>query len=77
MLQALKHNNSSTYEQSKTYKPGISLTRRKTSSILGDLVTEVAVNQEVKICGGPKQGGYSTSAEAVDDFILNTHTWQN
>ena len=73
-FQTLKHNNSSTYEQSKTYKMGISWTRRKISSISGDLVTEVAVNREVKICGGPKRGGYSISVEAVDDFILNIHT---
>ena len=73
-FQTLKHNNSSTYEQSKTYKMGISWTRRKISSISGDLVTEVTVNRDVKICGGPKRGGYSISVEAVDDFILNIHT---
>ena len=45
VLQALKHNNSSTYEQSKIYRLGISLTRRKISSIPGDLVAEVTVNR--------------------------------
>ena len=42
-------------------------------TITGDLVTEVTVNRELKICGGPMHGGYSTSVEAIDDFILNTH----
>ena len=34
-----------------------SLTRRKLSTIPGDLVTEVTVNREVKIRGGPLRGG--------------------
>ena len=34
----------------------------------GDLVTEVTVNQEVKI-----GGGYSTSIETLDNFFFNTH----
>ena len=50
-----------------------SLPGRKFSSIPGDLVTEVTVNQEVKIRGSPMRDGYSTSVEAVGDFILNTH----
>ena len=50
-----------------------SLTRRKLSTIPGDLVTEVTVNREVKIRGGPLRGGYSTFVEAFDDFILNTY----
>ena len=53
---------------------GASLTGRKFSTIPGDLVTEVTVNREVKIRGGPMRGGYSTSIEAVDDFILSTHS---
>ena len=72
-LQALKQKTISPYEQSKTCKMGASLTRRKFSTVPGDLVTEVTVNREVKNCSGPKRGGNSTSLEAVDDFILNTH----
>ena len=52
---------------------GASLTGRKFSAIPGDLVTEVTVNREVKIRCGTMQDGYSTSVEAIDDFILNTH----
>ena len=52
---------------------GASLTGRKFSTFPGDLVTEVTVNREVKIRGGLMRGGYSTSVETVDDFILNTH----
>ena len=73
-LQRLQVENSPAYEQLKTYGMGASLSGRKFSTIPGDLVTEVTVNREVKIRGGPMRGGYSTSAEAVDDFVLNTHS---
>ena len=72
-LQALKQKEISPYEQSKTCKMGASLTWRKFSTVPGDLVTEVTVNREVKNRSDPKRGGNSTSLEAVDDFILNTH----
>ena len=72
-LQALKHKHFSAYEQLKTYGMGASLTGRKFSTFPGDLVTEVTVNREVKIRSGLMRGGYSTSIETVDDFILNTH----
>ena len=42
-------------------------------TIPGDLVKEITVNWEVKIGGGPMRGDYSTSVEAVNGFILNTH----
>ena len=72
-LQSLKHNNSSAYKPFKIYRMGASLTRREFSTIPGDLVTEITVNQEAMIRGGLMRGGYSTSVKAVDDFILNTH----
>ena len=72
-LQALKQKFFSAYEQLKTYGIRATLTGRKFSTIPGDLVTEVTVNQEVKIRDSPMRGGYSTSVETVDDFILNTH----
>ena len=53
---------------------GASLTGRKFSTIRGDLVTEVTVNQEVKTRGGPMRDGYNTSVEDADDFILSTHS---
>ena len=58
---------------------GASLTGRKCSTIPGDLVTETTVNREVKIRGGggggggAMRGGYSTSQEAVNNFVMNTH----
>ena len=70
-LQTLKHNSSSTYIQLKTYQMGAGLTGRKLSTFPGDLDTEVTINPEVKIHGGPC--GYSKSLETVDDFKLNTH----
>ena len=39
----------------------------------GDLVTEVTINREVKVRGGPVIGGYSTSVDADIDFVLNSH----
>ena len=69
LLFAFSHQNYSRYLTIITS----SLTGRKFSTIPGDLVTEVTVNQEVNICGGLMQGGYSTSVETVDDFIFNSH----
>ena len=45
----------------------------KFSTILVDLVNEVAISREVKVKGGPMRGGYSTSSDAENDFILNSH----
>ena len=56
---------------------GVSLTGRKFSTIREVLVTENTVNQEVKIRGGLMRGGYRTSLEARNDFILNTYAWEN
>lgn len=52
---------------------GASLTVKNFSTIPGDLITEMTVKRDVKIRGGPMRGGYSTSLEATDDFVLNTH----
>ena len=40
---------------------------------MADLVSEVTVNQEVKLCDIPMWGGYSTSVEVADNLILNTY----
>ena len=37
------------------------------------MVTEVTINREVKVRGGPMRGGYSTTIDAENDFILNSH----
>ena len=43
-IQALKHNNSSTYEQLKAYGIGASLTGRKFWTIPGDAATDFTIN---------------------------------
>ena len=42
-------------------------------TIPGDLVTEITINREVKVRGEPMRGGYSTSFDAENDFLLNSH----
>ena len=39
------------------------------STIHGDLITEVTVNRQVKVRGGPMMGGYITSDKTNDAFI--------
>ena len=41
-------------------------------TIQGDLVTEVTISRTVKVRGGPMRGGYSTSFDAENDFVLNS-----
>ena len=36
----------------------------------GDLVTEVSTDRKVKVCRGLMKGGYSTSFDAGNDFVL-------
>ena len=43
------------------------------STIPGDLLTEVTINKEVKVCGGLMSRGYSGSFDAENDFVLNSH----
>lgn len=47
--------------------------RSSTSTIHGDLITETTINREVKVRGGPMQGGYSNNEEAMDTFIKTSH----
>ena len=35
--------------------------------------SEVTINREVKVRGGPMRGGCSTSFDAENDFVLNSH----
>ena len=57
----------------KTFGLVASLSGNKFSTIPGDLVNEVTINREVKVKGGPMRGGCSTSIDAENDFILNSH----
>ena len=52
---------------------GGSLSGGPFSSVHGDYITEVTINREVKVRGGPLQGGYSTSLKAEDNFIKTSH----
>ena len=42
-------------------------------TIPGDLVNVVTINREIKVWVGPLRGRYSTSFEAENDFVLNSH----
>ena len=50
-----------------------SLSRNKFLTIPADLVNEETINGEVTVRGGPMSGGYSTSIDAENGFILNSH----
>ena len=52
---------------------GASLSRNKSLSIPEDLVNEETINGEVIVRGGPMSGSYSTSTDAENSFILNSH----
>ena len=56
---------------------GAGLSRNIFLTIPGDLVNEEAINREVIVRGGPMSGGYSTSVDAENDFILNSHILAN
>ena len=61
------------FSDSKILVLGASLSRNKFFAIPGDLINEETINREVIVRGGPMNGGYSTSIDAEDDFILNSH----
>ena len=58
--------NLSAYKDLQAYGIGATI------SIPRDLVTEATINREVKVHGGPMRGGYSTSFDAENDFVLNS-----
>ena len=43
------------------------------STIHGDLINETTINREMKVRGGPMQGGFSTDEKAVDSFVKTSH----
>ena len=52
---------------------GASLRGSKFSTIPRDLVNEETINREVNVRAGTMIGGYITSFDAENDFILNSH----
>ena len=52
---------------------GASLSRNRFLTIPEDLVNEGTINREVIVRGRPMSGGYSTSIDAENDFILDSH----
>ena len=72
-LTNLSSKNPSAYKDLQTYDIGASLSGKRFSTIPGDLVTEVTINREVKIRGWPMRGEYSTSFDAENYFVLNSH----
>ena len=52
---------------------GASFSRNKFLTIPRDLVNEETINKEVIVRDGPMRGGYSTSIDAENDLILNSH----
>ena len=63
----------SVYKDFQIYGIGASLSGIKFFTMPGDLGTEVTINREVKVPGGPMRGGYSTNFDAENDFVLNPH----
>ena len=52
---------------------GGSLKGQTFSTILGNLITEVTIKQEVRVCGGPMMGRYITLDKANDAFVKTSH----
>ena len=52
---------------------GGSRTGDKFSVKHGDLIIETPVNREVKVLGGPMQGGCSTDLDAMNIFVKNSY----
>ena len=72
-LADIKFNRRDVWNDLKVNGFGGSLSGKPFSTIHGDLITETTVNREVKVKGGPTQGGYSTSEQATDAFIKTSH----
>ena len=51
----------------------VSLSGNKFLTIPGDLINKATIGGEVNVRGAPRSGGYSTSIDAGNDFILNSH----
>ena len=72
-LQDIKMNNKEAWDDLSQNGFGGSLSGEPFSTIHGDLITETTINREVKVRGGPMQGGYSTNEKATDTFVKTSH----
>ena len=72
-LTNLHQTNPAAWQDLKENGFGGSLSGGPFSTVHGDFITEVTVNREVKVRGGPMQGGFSTSLKAEDTFIKTSH----
>ena len=72
-LADIKFNRRDVWDDLKVNGFGGSLSGKPFSTIHGDLIIETTVNREVKVKGGPMQGGYSTSEQAADALIKTRH----
>ena len=52
---------------------GGSVAGKQYSNIHGNLITETAINRDVKIRGGPMQGELCTDEKVVDNFVKTNH----
>ena len=72
-LQNVKRNLKDAWDDLVQNGFGGSMSGKPFSTIHGDLITEITINREVKVRGGPMQGGYSTSEQTTDTFIKTSH----
>ena len=52
---------------------GGSITGKPFSTEHGDYMIETTINREVKVRGGPMQGGYSTDLTSMNRYVQNTN----
>ena len=52
---------------------GASLSRNKILTIPREVVNDETINREVNVRGSPMSGGYSSTIDAENDFILNSN----
>ena len=73
MISTLCESNPNAWQDLKDNGFGGSVTGEPFSTKHGDLIIETTVNRDVKVRGGPMQGGYSTNLNATNTFIKTTH----
>ena len=73
MLSTLHEKNPKAWEELLNNGFGGSLSGQPFSTEHGDLIIEMTINKEVKVRGGPMQGGYSTDLKSMNRFVKNTH----
>ena len=73
MLQLLEKTNPNAWESIIKEGFGASRSGNEFSAIHGDLMIETTINREVKVRGGPMQGGYSTNIGSMNKFVRTSH----